>query len=150
MAARTETLLSCGAMLSHGWHACLFPCIRAHRMGLVEAAPAPAMPWLRQAHYCTIGSSSAVCGGTCGACTTSVWLTPSTLQFPTPAPVHAWPHPNAPLNATRQRKPKDATWDFRNCGIAQDCSVTWGHIGQGVQTGSTARPARPNSIRQHH
>ena len=51
----------------------------------------------------------------------------------------AWPHPNAPLNATCQRKPKDVTWDCRNCGIAQDCRVTWGHIGQGVQTGSTAR-----------
>ena len=49
----------------------------------------------------------------------------------------AWPHPNAPLNATRQ-SPTHVTWDCRNCGIAQDCSVTWGHIGQSVQTGSTA------------
>ena len=46
-------------------------------------------------------------------------------------------------------KPKDMTWDCRNCGIVQNCRVTWGHIGQGVQTRSKARPARPNSIRQH-
>ena len=70
------------------WLACLFPSIRAHRMGLVEVVPAPAMPWPRQAQYCTIGSSSAVCGGSCGACGTSVWLTPSTLRFPTP--VHGY------------------------------------------------------------
>ena len=81
------------------------------------------------------------------ACTTSVCMAHT---FHTAVPhTSAWPHPNAPLNATRQ-SPTHVTWDCRNCGIAQDCSVTWGHIGQGVQTGSTARHARPNSIRQHH
>ena len=121
-----------------------FPCIRAHRMRLVEAAPAPALSWLRQGHYCTMGSSSAVCGGTtCGACLHNLGMAHTFQCMATspwfPTPVHGRiPLPHA-LNATRQRKPKDVTWDCRNCGIAQDCRVTWGHIGQGVQTGSTAR-----------
>ena len=101
----TRALLSCGVIVA--WLACLTFTLHPEptdRMGLVEAAPAPETLSLRQAHY-IMGSSSAVCGGSCvvvGQLTqrrgfgTSVDLTLSTLGVPHTS---AWSHPCAKTSA---------------------------------------------------
>ena len=97
------------------WLACLFPSIRAHRMGLVEVVPAPAMPWPRQAQYCTIGSSSAVCGG---------YAVPAGPRYGSHPPHCGSPHQcmatsQCPIECNSP-KLKDVTWDCSRCGIAYD------------------------------